>query len=43
LVEEYVTGRQFSVATIMGKALPLLEVAQLNTRDTDSDINLLGK
>ena len=42
LVEEYVTGRQFSVSTINGKALPILEVAKLNTLKKESDIDLAG-
>lgn len=43
LVEEYVSGRQFSVATINGKALPIVEVAQLKTTKKFSDIDLSGK
>lgn len=43
LVEEYVSGRQFSVSTINGKALPIYESAALNTLDDKTDLALDGK
>ena len=43
LVEEYISGRQFSVSTIHGKALPILENAALNTLDEATDLSLDGK
>ena len=43
LIEEFISGRQFSVSTIHGKALPILENAQLNTVDESSDLSLDGR
>ena len=43
LVEEYIVGRQFSVSTFNGVALPILENAALNTLDKNSDLSLDGK
>ena len=43
IVEEFVSGRQFSISTINGVALPILENAALNTIDTASDMSLSGE
>jgi len=43
LVEEYIYGREFAVGTINGKALPVLEVLPLNTRDMNTGMTLAGK
>lgn len=43
LIEEFISGRLFSVSTIHGKALPILENAQLNTVDESSDLSLDGR
>ena len=42
IVEEYVSGREYKVSTIEGKALPVLEVFPLNPSDTTSGKRLSG-
>ncbi len=43
IVEEYVAGRQFAVATLDGKALPVLEVLPLETMDRAVGMSLRGE
>ena len=43
LVEEYVIGREFAVGTLEGKALPVIEVLPLETRDKEQGMTLQGK
>ena len=43
LIEEYVIGREFAVGTVGGKALPVIEVLPLETRDREEGMNLQGK
>ena len=43
LVEEYVIGREFAVSTVDGKALPVLEVLPLETRNREQGMTLQGK
>ncbi len=43
LVEEYVIGREFAVGTLDGKALPVIEVLPLETRDREQGMTLQGK
>ncbi|MBP5446170.1 MAG: DUF2974 domain-containing protein [Acholeplasmatales bacterium] len=42
IVEEYVSGREFKVSTINGKAMPVLEVLPLNTADSSTGKRLSG-
>lgn len=43
IVEEYVSGREFSVSTLKGKALPVLEVLPMNTNDDSVGLTLDDK
>ena len=43
IVEEFVVGREFSVGTIEGKALPVLEVLPLNTTKKNVGMTLSGE
>ena len=43
LIEEYVLGREFAVGTVDGKALPVIEVLPLETRNREQGMNLQGK
>ena len=43
LVEEYITGREFAVGTIDGKALPVLEVLPFHTKEHETDLSLRGE
>ncbi len=43
IVEEYVSGREFAVGTLEGKALPVLEKLPLETRDKDVGKTLRGE
>ncbi len=43
LVEEFITGREFSVGTIDGKALPVLEVLPLKTKEANQGMTLGGE
>lgn len=42
IVEEYIVGREFAVGILDGKALPVLEVLPLNTKDMDIGLSLSG-
>ncbi|MCR5113033.1 MAG: DUF2974 domain-containing protein [Acholeplasmatales bacterium] len=42
IVEEYITGREFSVSTINYEPSPVLEVLPLNTRDEGVGVSLKG-
>ena len=43
IVEEYVAGREFAVGTIEGKALPVIEVLPLETREKGTGMLLQGE
>ncbi len=43
IVEEFVVGREFSVGTLEGKALPVLEVLPLNTSSKGEGMTLAGE
>ena len=43
LVEEYVTGREFAVGTVDGKALPVLEVLPFRTSDAETALSIRGE
>ena len=43
IVEEYVSGREFAVGSIDGKALPVIEVLPLQTRDKNQGMSLRGE
>ena len=43
IVEEFVIGREFSVGTLNGKALPVLEVLPLHTKDHNEGMTLAGE
>jgi len=43
LVEEYVVGREFAVGGLEGKALPVIEVLPLETREAGVGMSLRGE
>ncbi len=43
IVEEYINGREFSVGTLDKKALPVLEVLPLNTKNKNEGMTLGGE
>ena len=43
IVEEYVKGREFAVGCLDGKALPVIEVLPLETRDKNEGMSLRGE
>ncbi|MBR1854750.1 MAG: DUF2974 domain-containing protein [Lachnospiraceae bacterium] len=43
LVEEYVSGREFAVGTLAGKALPVLEALPLQMQDKEKGMSLRGE
>jgi len=43
LVEEYVSGREFAVGTLEGKAFPVIEVLPLETRNKEKGMSLQGE
>ena len=43
LIEEYAAGREFAVGTIGGKALPVIEVLPLETREKGTGMSLRGE
>ena len=43
IIEEFIIGREFSVGTIEGKALPVLEVLPLHTKDKNEGMTLGGE
>ncbi len=43
LVEEYVAGREFAVGVLEGKALPVIEVLPLETREENRGMTLRGE
>ncbi len=43
LVEEYVSGREFSVGTIDGEATPVLEMLRMPAGDGDTGMNMKGE
>lgn len=43
IVEEYVIGREFAVGTLEGKALPVIEVLPLETREKGVGMSLRGE
>ena len=43
IVEEYVSGREFAVGTLEGKAFPVIEVLPLETRNKEEGMSLQGE
>lgn len=43
IVEEYVMGREFAVGSVDGKALPVIEVLPLETKDKEEGMSLRGE